>query len=226
MTSTLKKSKITIAICLILILLAGIVSLCVKSRGGDYTIKEVTISPYGSDLSFTMYIPKAAFQTDEAGNFTRKYPAIIVNEGFTEDRSCMNNVVIELVQQGFVVAQFDMYGHGRSEAVDNKGCGSGFGLNGVLAPRGTPGVPDSGYIYDAPFLDARIDDYLSRRGLMGLTREHLGEALDGKALAQRVLEGDSQARHCFREFGVRLRDARIPFLDGKYLQKAAPKTRR
>lgn len=94
------------------------------------------------------------------------------------------------------------------------GCGSGFGLNGVLAPRGTPGVPDSGYIYDAPFLDARIDDYLSRRGLMALARERLGEALDGKALAQRVLEGDSQARHCFREFGVRLRDALIPFLDG------------
>ncbi|MGN1015700.1 MAG: ROK family protein [Faecousia sp.] len=94
------------------------------------------------------------------------------------------------------------------------GCGSGFGLNGVLAPRGTPGVPDSGYIYDAPFLEARIDDYLSCRGLMGLTRERLGEALDGKALAQRVLEGDSQAEDCFREFGVRLRDALIPFLDG------------
>ena len=94
------------------------------------------------------------------------------------------------------------------------GCGSGFGLNGVLAPRGTPGVPDSGYIYDASFLDARIDDYLSRRGLMALARERLGEALDGKALAQRVLEGDSQAEDCFREFGVRLRDALIPFLDG------------
>lgn len=94
------------------------------------------------------------------------------------------------------------------------GCGSGFGLNGVLAPKGTPGVPDSGYIYDAPFLDARIDDYLSRRGLMALTRERLGEALDGKALAQWVLEGDSKARDCFREFGARLRDALIPFLDG------------
>lgn len=94
------------------------------------------------------------------------------------------------------------------------GCGSGFGLNGVMAPRGTPGVPDSGYIYDAPFLDARIDDYLSRRGLMALARERLGEALDGKALAQRVLAGDSQAEDCFREFGVRLRDALIPFLDG------------
>ena len=94
------------------------------------------------------------------------------------------------------------------------GCGSGFGLNGQIAPRGTPGVPDSGYIYDTPFLDARIDDYLSRRGLMELTREHLGEALDGKTLAQRVLEGDSKARDCFREFGARLRDALIPFLDG------------
>lgn len=94
------------------------------------------------------------------------------------------------------------------------GFGSGFGLNGVLAPRGTPGVPDSGYIYDAPFLDARIDDYLSRRGLMGLTRERLGEALDGKALARRASEGDSKARDCFRAFGERLRDALIPFLDG------------
>lgn len=94
------------------------------------------------------------------------------------------------------------------------GCGSGFGLNGLLAPGGSPGVPDSGFIYDAPFLDARIDDYLSRRGLMALTRQRLGEALDGKALAQRVLEGDSKARDCFREFGVRLRDALIPFLDG------------
>ena len=152
MTSTLKKSKITIAICLILILLAGIVSLCVKSRGGDYTIKEVTISPYGSDLSFTMYIPKAAFQTDEAGNFTRKYPAIIVNEGFTEDRSCMNNVVIELVQQGFVVAQFDMYGHGRSEAVDNKGYGNNpnpFTTNCALL--GADDVRD--YLYTQGYVD-------------------------------------------------------------------------
>lgn len=94
------------------------------------------------------------------------------------------------------------------------GCGSGFGLNGYLAPRGTPGVPDSGYIYDVPFLDARIDDYLSRRGLMELTRQRLGEALDGKALARRASEGDSKAQDCFRAFGERLRDALTPFLEG------------
>lgn len=93
------------------------------------------------------------------------------------------------------------------------GCGSSFGLNGFLAPKGTTGVPDSGYIYDAQFLDARIDDYISRRGLMALTQQRMGEALDGKALAQRVLAGDSGARESFREFGGRLRDALTPFLN-------------
>ena len=120
----IKKSKRLLAICLILILVAGFVAMSVKTDGGKYVVKEVTISPYGSDLSFTMYIPKDAFETDEAGKFVNIYPAIIANEGFTEDRSCMNNVVIELTRQGFVVALFDMYGHGRSESVDNKGYGN------------------------------------------------------------------------------------------------------
>ena len=124
MESTVKRSKRTLALCLVLILICGFVTLSCKSDGGKYVIKEVTISPYGSDLSFTMFIPKAAFDTDESGHFVNTYPAIIVNEGFTEDRSCMNNVVVELVRQGFVVALFDMYGHGRSEAVDNKGYGN------------------------------------------------------------------------------------------------------
>lgn len=63
------------------------------------------------------------------------------------------------------------------------GCGSAFGVNGKIASAGTPGVPRSGYVYDAPFLESCIDDYLSRRGLMALTRECLGTALDGKALS-------------------------------------------
>ena len=69
MNGTLKRSKWMIAICLVVILVCGIVANCVKTRGGDYIVREVTISPYGSDLSFTMYIPKAAFDTDENGNF-------------------------------------------------------------------------------------------------------------------------------------------------------------
>lgn len=93
------------------------------------------------------------------------------------------------------------------------GCGSGFGLNGELAPGGLDGVPDSGFLYDAPFLDARIDDYISRRGLEKLTGERLGQALDGKALAERVAAGDDRARECFLEFGTRLRDALATFLE-------------
>lgn len=124
MCDSLKKSKRALAICLVLILLSGFVAMGVKTVGGNYVVREVTISPYGSDLSFTMYIPKDCFETDENGNFVNVYPAIIANEGFTEDRSCMNNVVIELTQHGFVVALFDMYGHGRSESVDNKGYGN------------------------------------------------------------------------------------------------------
>lgn len=148
----MKKSKRALAICLLLILISGFVAMGVKTVGGEYVVKEVTISPYGSDLSFTMFIPKAAFDTDEAGNFVNRYPAVIVNEGFTEDKSCMNNVVIELTQQGFVVALFDMYGHGRSEALDNKGYGnnpSPFGTNCALL--GADDVRD--YLYDQGYVD-------------------------------------------------------------------------
>ena len=93
------------------------------------------------------------------------------------------------------------------------GCGSAFGVDGALAPPGTPGVPESGYVYDAPFLDGCVDDYISRRGLLALTRERLGTALDGKALAERVKAGDESAKECFFIFGCRVREALGPFLE-------------
>lgn len=92
------------------------------------------------------------------------------------------------------------------------GCGSAFGVAGRLAAEGTPGVPEEGYIYNAPFLEGCVDDYISRRGLMALTRERLGEALDGKALAGRAMEGDDAAGACFLAFGDRIRAALEPFL--------------
>ncbi|MGN1026150.1 MAG: ROK family protein [Faecousia sp.] len=94
------------------------------------------------------------------------------------------------------------------------GCGSAFAVNGALVSAPEPGVPENGWIYPTPFLEGQIDDYLSRRGLLALTQAHLGEALDGKALAQRTRSGEKSAGACFREFGVRLRDALSPFLDG------------
>lgn len=93
------------------------------------------------------------------------------------------------------------------------GCGSAFGVGGKLAPVGTPGVPHSGYVYDTPFLDGCIDDYLSKRGLMALSQSCLGMALDGRALSQRVLQGDEAAGQCFLTFGRQIREALSPFLD-------------
>lgn len=94
------------------------------------------------------------------------------------------------------------------------GCGSAFGVNGVLAQPGTPGVPDNGYIYDRPFLDGCIDDHISRRGLLALTQKQLGTAMDGKALAERVHMGDRMAKACFLVFGCQVRDALVPILEG------------
>lgn len=94
------------------------------------------------------------------------------------------------------------------------GCGSAFGVDGMLAPKGTSGVPESGFLFDAPFQDGRIDDYLSRRGLMRLTQEQLGTPMDGKTLAQQVRLGIPGAATCFLAFGEQIRDALYPFLTG------------
>ena len=90
------------------------------------------------------------------------------------------------------------------------GCGSAFGVKGVLASEETPGVPPHGYIYPLPFLDSCIDDYLSRRGLMALSQRRLGSAEDGASLAKRCAAGDSAACECFMAFGMWVRDALIP----------------
>ena len=92
------------------------------------------------------------------------------------------------------------------------GCGSAFGLGDSLAPEGSPGVPPGGYIYSAPFLDSCIDDYISKRGLMALCAQRLGQPLEGAQLAALCAQGDREALACFAAFGIRLRDALDPFL--------------
>jgi len=115
------KSKIVLSVCLIVILLTGILTHITKSDNGDIVIKEVVLSPYGADLASSLYIPRQALETDENGNFLAQYPAVIVNAGFTNSRSWLDNVSMELAKSGFVVASFDMYGHGHSEYTVNRG---------------------------------------------------------------------------------------------------------
>lgn len=124
--STRRKSMISIAVLLVIVLICGLVMSFVKTSGGKTEVKEVVISPYGSDLAMSLYIPKAALETDEKGNFLHQggYPAVIVNSGYTDERSCLENVANELSARGFVVASFDMYGHGHSDTISNRGYGT------------------------------------------------------------------------------------------------------
>ena len=115
------RSKVILSICLVVILLTGIATHMTKSDNGNIVVKEIVLSPYGVDLAASMYIPKQALETDESGNFLNKYPAVIVNAGFTNSRSWLDNVSMELAKSGFVVASFDMYGHGHSEYTVDRG---------------------------------------------------------------------------------------------------------
>lgn len=93
------------------------------------------------------------------------------------------------------------------------GAGSAFIEGGKLQKEGKCGVPNNGWLYDTPYKDSVIDDYLSVRGLAKLSREIMGEALDGKALYERCVCGDKDAIRVYRSFGSELTGCILPFVD-------------
>ena len=66
------KTGVIIAICLVVILIAGFVNVAVCTDGGKIVVKEVVISPYGSNLAASVYIPRWALETDENGEILYK----------------------------------------------------------------------------------------------------------------------------------------------------------
>lgn len=85
------------------------------------------------------------------------------------------------------------------------GCGSSFIYKGVIV-RGDYGVPESGYIFDQPFLDGIVDDFISRRGILK-TAENKGfdtRYLDVREIDEMARGGNKKALEVFSEFGIRL----------------------
>ncbi|MBU9729128.1 alpha/beta hydrolase [Diplocloster modestus] len=164
------KNQVLLAVCLIVIMICGLIISAVKTDNGNITVKEVVISPYGADLAMSMYMPDSALETDDSGNFVNAdtYPAVIINSGYTENRACLDNVSIELARRGFVVAQFDMYGHGKSD---------------TTATRGYGNVPDP-FGDDMALLGAYdVLDYLRSLGFVDQTRIGMvGHSLGGSAV--------------------------------------------
>ena len=208
------RNLIIVASCLAVILIAGIVSLGVMNNNGKVLIKEVTISPYGGDLAGSMYIPKSALETDKAGKFINTVPAVIVNAGFTNSRTYLDNVAIELARCGFAVFQIDMYGHGHSEIIDNRGFA----------------VPPSPFTDDTSLCGA--DDalaYLRTLGFVDQTRIGMcGHSLGGAAtgrMAERYAGfytlQDELLNMLSGEFGVSVTEAQVTAQDADAVAAAA-----
>ena len=93
------------------------------------------------------------------------------------------------------------------------GAGSAFLENGEALKKKTEAVPENGWIYNSAFRDSILDDYLSVRGLKRLSREIMGEEMDGKRLSELCSEKNPGALKVYREFGKILYEGILPFLD-------------
>lgn len=78
--------------------------------------------------------------------------------------------------------------------------------------KDTTGIPANGWIYNTPFKDSIIDDYLSERGLETLALSVTGRKMTGKELASAAAGGSRKARDIFDAFGENLAQAMEPFL--------------
>lgn len=92
------------------------------------------------------------------------------------------------------------------------GAGSAFLKNGKALKGDFKGVPENGWIYNTPFRDSCIDDYLSVRGLQEISRRHLGRKADGQELYQLCQAGHPEALAVYEEFGEILQECMEPFL--------------
>ncbi|MCC3377563.1 ROK family protein [Cohnella sp. REN36] len=93
------------------------------------------------------------------------------------------------------------------------GAGSAFLERGELV-KDRPDVPANGWIYNQPFRDSVVDDYVSKRGIVRLLEEagFDGDDLDVKNAAERAKGGDERAAEVFRRFGATIGEMLLPFL--------------
>ncbi|WMJ23897.1 ROK family protein [Paludicola sp. MB14-C6] len=88
------------------------------------------------------------------------------------------------------------------------GCGSSFIEDGNLV-KGKKGIPVSGMIFDAPFQDSIIDDYISKRNILAIAKSHGFDIqqVDVKQLQQLAEQSNQQAKDVFIQFGALLGSA-------------------
>ena len=80
------------------------------------------------------------------------------------------------------------------------GCGSTFIEKGEIV-KNKYGLRENGMIYQDPFLDGTIDDYLSANGLKAVAEKMDMKEADGLALYQASQTDSQKAQQVFWEFG-------------------------
>lgn len=93
------------------------------------------------------------------------------------------------------------------------GAGSAFIKGRCVQKEEMDGVPKNGWLYDTPYKDSVIDDYLSVRGLENISRNVIGKALDGKELYEMCIRGDEKALRVYESFGTHLLGCVLPFVE-------------
>lgn len=94
------------------------------------------------------------------------------------------------------------------------GAGSAFVEHKKVRKELGDGVPCNGWIYDTPYKESIIDNYLSVRGLLRLSKEVTGMELDGRTLYEQCRKKDKKALLVYRRFGDDLKECMVPYLDG------------
>lgn len=92
------------------------------------------------------------------------------------------------------------------------GIGSAFMEEGKLIKYRSD-IPENGWIYNTPFKQSIIDDYISARGIVKIAEIVMGK-YEGtvKNLYDKAQEGDKEAIECFKVFGNMLGEALLPFI--------------
>lgn len=81
------------------------------------------------------------------------------------------------------------------------GTGTAFIKDGKVLKNCEDGAPKDGWIYEAPYKDGKIDEYLSVRGLKRVAKEVTGDELTGLEIYNLCKEGDPKGFEVYDRFG-------------------------
>jgi len=171
---------------------------------------------YEEGISYIRGVDK--FENIYGVNLRQELTARLANESwFAGKRSPDFHIVFENDANLFALGE---YAAGKAGAYNRAlcltigtGAGSAFLEAGVLV-KYREDVPEHGWIYNQPFRDSIVDDYISKRGIVRLMREAgLDDAgLDVKNVAEMARGGDPQAIGVFHRFGDMIGEMLLPFL--------------